>query len=143
MSPRGRDLAGGDLAGAGGGKLEALGPLAFHPERDLLHVEDDVGHVLAHAGERGEFVQHALDLDRGDRGALERGQQHPAQRVAERQAEAALQRLGDEGGLAARVAVDRLLLEGIGLLHFLPVLCIDGHGFLPWSLGKRGAASRF
>src|SRR3546814_3437350 len=47
-----------------------------------------------------------LDLDRGDRRALERGQKNPAQRIAERQAEAALQRFGDEGRLAPAVARD-------------------------------------
>jgi hypothetical protein len=31
----------------------------LHAQRDLLHVEDDVGDVLTHSGERGEFVQHA------------------------------------------------------------------------------------
>ena len=90
-----------------------FGAFAFHLQRDLLHVEDDVGDVLADAGEARELVQHALDLDRGDRGALERGEQHAAQRVAERQAEAALERLGDErwpcGGVAAG-----LRLEAVG-----------------------------
>jgi hypothetical protein len=51
-------------------------------------------------------VQHALDLDRGDGGALERRQQHAAQAVAEREAEAALERFGDERGLAPAVAAD-------------------------------------
>ena len=122
-------------------ELEPLGALAFHAQRDLLHVEDDVGDVLAHAGEAREFVQHALDLDRGDGGALQRGEQHAAQRVAERQAEAALERLGDEGRLAAAVA-GRLLLERVGLLHFLPVLCVDGHGFPLGSLAEVVSAVR-
>jgi hypothetical protein len=38
-------------------------------------------------------VRDALDLHRGDRGALERREQHAAQRVAERVAEAAIERL--------------------------------------------------
>ena len=42
-------------------------------------------------------MQHALDLDRGDGRALKRRQQHAAQRVAERQAEAALERFGRDG----------------------------------------------
>jgi hypothetical protein len=71
-------------------------------------------------------VQHALDLDRGDGGTLQRRQEHAAQRVAEREAEAALQRLRHERRLAAAVAAD-FLLERVGLLHFLPVLCVDGH----------------
>ena len=47
-------------------------------------------------------MEHALDPDRGDGGALKRRQQHPAKRVAESQPEAALERLGDEGRPAAR-----------------------------------------
>jgi hypothetical protein len=102
------------------GQLQPLRAFAFHAQRDLLDVEDDVGHVLAHAGERREFVQHVLDLDRGDRGALQRGEQHAAQRVAQRQAEAALQRFGDEGRLAR--PSPRLHFQAVGLLQFLPVL---------------------
>src|SRR5206468_8426496 len=80
----------------------------------------------ADADEAAEFMQHAVDLDRGGGGALKRTQKHPAQRVAERHAEAALERLGDEHR-AVVVSSRRLLLEGIGLLQFLPVLCVDGH----------------
>ena len=99
----------------------ALRPFAMHAQRDALDVEDDVGDVLEHAGDRGEFVQHALDLHRGHRRALQRRQQHAAQRVAERQAEAALQRLGDDGGDALRIVagLDRELFR---LDQRLPVL---------------------
>ena len=76
---------------------EALDAIALHLDRDVLDVEHDVDDVLADAGNRRELVQHAVDVDRGDRGALQRGKQHPAQRVAERLAEAALERLGDDG----------------------------------------------
>jgi hypothetical protein len=55
----------GDVGRTGRRKVEALGPLAFHLQRDLLHVEDDVGDVLADAREAREFMQHAVDLDRG------------------------------------------------------------------------------
>src|SRR6185312_14555197 len=81
----------------------------------------------ADAGERGELMKHAVDLDRGDGGALERAEEHPAERVTESHPEAALQRLGDEGGAAAAIAPALLLLERVGLLQFLPVLCVDGH----------------
>src|SRR3546814_16038557 len=57
-------------------------------------------------------------LFRSDRRALERGQKNPAQRIAERQAEAALQRFGDEGRLAPAVARD-LDFQAVGLLQFL------------------------
>ena len=82
---------------------QALDAVALHLDRDVLDVEHDVDDVLADAGNRGELVQHAVDVDRGDRGALQRGEQHAAQRVAERLAEAALERLGDDGRDAARI----------------------------------------
>jgi hypothetical protein len=55
----------------------ALGAFALHLDRDVLDVQDDVGHVLAHAGDRGEFVQHAVDVDRLSR-------RRPAARTAAR-----------------------------------------------------------
>jgi hypothetical protein len=113
---------------AGDGQLEPLRTLAFHLERDLLHVEDDVGHVLAHASERGKLVQHVLDLDRGDCGALQGGEQHAAQRVTQSQTEAALQRLRHESRLTAAIA-GGLDLQAVGLLQFLPVLGVDSHVF--------------
>jgi len=81
-------------------------------------------------------MQHAVDLDRGDGGALERRQEHPAQRVAERHSEAALERLGDEHRTVAAFSARRLLLEGARLLQFLPVLCVDGHVH-PLAVGGR------
>ena len=49
------DVAGLDFGRAGRGELEALRPFALHADRDLLHVEHDVGHVLAHAGQRARI----------------------------------------------------------------------------------------
>ncbi len=61
----------------------------------------------------------------GDRGALQRGQQHAAQRVAEGQAEAALERLGDDGRDALRI-VARLDRELLRLDQGLPVFLKHG-----------------
>ena len=79
-------------------------------------------------------MKHAVHLDRGYGGALKRAEEHAAKRVAERHSEAALQRLGDEHAAAAAVASGLLLLERVGLLEFLPVLCVDGH-FHPLAVG--------
>ncbi len=62
-------------------------------QHDALEVEQDVDDVFLHAVDRGVLVQHAVDLDFGRREAGHRGQQHPAQRVAQRMAIAALERL--------------------------------------------------
>ena len=68
-------------------------------EHHALEVEQDVDHVLAHAVERGVLVHHAGDLHLGRRVAGHGGQQHAAQRVAERVAVAALERLHRHPGV--------------------------------------------
>ena len=100
--------------------VRRFGPFRMHAQRDLLHVEHDVGDVLAHARNRGEFVQNALDLDRGHRRTLQRRQQHAAKRVAERQSEAALERLGDDGCRARLLTAD-VDLELLRFDQFLPI----------------------
>jgi len=73
-------------------------------QRDFLDVENDVGHILADARDRRELVQHAVDLYGLDGGALQRRQQHAAERIAESHAEATLQRFGDHGCVPRTVA---------------------------------------
>src|SRR3546814_14142796 len=67
-----------------------------------------------------------LDLDRGYGCALKRGEKHAPQGVAQRQAKATLQLLGDEGRLALAVAA--LQFKAVGLLQFLPVLRVYCQG---------------
>ena len=62
-------------------------------EHETLHVQDDVGDILDHVGNRGELVLGAIDLDGLDGCTLERGKQHAAQGVTQRVAIPALQRL--------------------------------------------------
>src|SRR5690606_793100 len=59
-------------------------------------VQDDVGHVLDDARHALELVQRALDLAADDGRAAQRAQEEPPERVAEGDAEAALERLGHE-----------------------------------------------
>ena len=59
-------------------------------------------------GKRGEFVHRAVDLDRGDGGAFERGEQHAAERVADGVAVTGFKRLGDELGVGFSGASSRL-----------------------------------
>jgi hypothetical protein len=70
-------------------------------------------------------MQHAVDMHRLHRRALQRGQQDAAQGVAERDAEAALERLRNHGGVTLRVR-SRAHLELGRLDQFLPVL-LDRH----------------
>ena len=66
-------------------------------------------------------MQHALNLDRGDGGALKRGEQHAAERIAQGEAETALQRFGGDGRDFARLMTG-IGLELLRLDQFLPVL---------------------
>jgi hypothetical protein len=89
-----------------------LRTLAVQAQPDLLQVQHDVGDVLHHARDRRELVQHAADLHRGDRGALERREQHAPQRVAEREPEPALERLAGELAVGLAAGGVRLQLAG-------------------------------
>ena len=80
-----------------------LRALDLHLHRDALEVQHDVGDVLADARNATRTRAARRRSARGDRRALQRGEQHAPQRVAEGEAEAALQRLGDGGGLAQRI----------------------------------------
>src|SRR5262249_19222039 len=67
---------------------------------------------------------HSLDLHRGDGRALERAQEHPPERVAQRRPEAALERFRHElaVGLGEGLGVD---LHPPGLDEIAPVLRIE------------------
>src|SRR4051794_36275432 len=91
------DVLGRDLTGAGDDERRLdLGGVGVHPADDALEVEDDVGHVLGDALDRRELVGDALDPDARHGRTGQRGQQHPAQRVAEGVAEAAVEGLDHE-----------------------------------------------
>jgi hypothetical protein len=61
--------------------------VGVHLEADLLQVEDDLAHVLEHAGDRAEFMENPFDLDRGHRGPLQARKERSTERVPHRQAE--------------------------------------------------------
>src|SRR5581483_4121055 len=103
------DVGGGDDAFAALRQAHLhLRRLAVEDADELLQVEDDVGDVLPDTRERRELVRDSLDLHRGDGCALERREQHPAQRVAERVAEATVERLDREHAV---VLVDLLVRD--------------------------------
>ena len=72
-------------------------------------------------------MQHAVDVHRLHRRALQRGQQDAAQRIAERDAEAALERLGDDGRCPRRLVAGGDL-KLVRPDQFLPIL-LNGHVF--------------
>src|SRR5690606_20669843 len=76
--------------------------------------------------DRGEFVQNAVDLHGGDGCTPQRRQQHAAQRVAQRQAETALERLGHQRGQGLVLGLE---LDLVRLDQFLPVFLYHGLTF--------------
>ena len=80
-------------------------------------------------------MQHAVDVHRRHGRALERREQHAAQRVAERQAEAALERLRHHGGGALGIVAERHF-ELVGLDEVLPILVDHGATFLKCEIGR-------
>jgi hypothetical protein len=95
----GFDVAGGDLARARLRDSERLRLVAVKLERHLLQIKDDVGGVLHDPLNRREFVFDALDLDRRNCRAFDRRKQCAPQRVTDRGAKAALERLGREAAV--------------------------------------------
>jgi hypothetical protein len=90
---------------------------------ELLEVEDDLGHVLLDARDRGELVEDVLDPDAGDGRTGDARQERPAQGVPQGVAEARLEGLQDE---PRTVVADALLSEGrtLGNKHGLPFLSV-------------------
>ena len=112
-------------------------------EHHALQVQHDVDDVFLHAVDRRVLVQHAGDRHFGRRVADHRRQQHAAQRVAERVAVAALERL--ERDLGA-VAAERLDVDGFGFqqigLHEVLFLSIPSARYTDKADGLRRAVRR-
>ncbi len=80
--------------------------VAVHADGDVLEVQQNLDDVFLQAFERGVLVQHAVDFDLDDRAARNGRQQHAPQRVAERMAEAALERLDHDLGAVGADTLD-------------------------------------
>ena len=132
---RGGDHARGDFGRAGAPKVQPLGAFAFHLERDLLHVEHDVGDVLADAREAREFVQHAVDLDRGDGGALERRRAARGEASCRASCRSRARAARRRNGAAAAVAAPCLRSSALGFLSSCQFFALTAM-FLPGSPGE-------
>jgi len=96
-------------------------------EEDLLQVEHDVGDVFRHAGQRAEFVHSTFELDAGDGGAFQRGEEHAAQGVAEGVSVTGFKGFGNKLGV---VALGGGFVFGQTIRHFETTEA-DRHLFLP------------
>ena len=92
-----RDRAAGVLLDA-----DHAGLLAVVLDHQRLDVEHDVGHVVQHAGQRGELVLGAVQLDLGHGAPFQAGKEHAPQAVADGHAEPALERFDRELAVGAR-----------------------------------------
>ena len=108
------DVAGGDDALALLAERKRGLVAAVHADGDVLEVQQNLDDVFLQAFERGVLVQHAVDLDFGDRAAGNRRQQHAAQRVAQRMAETAFQRFDDD---LRAIGADALHLDAARTQH--------------------------
>src|SRR5271165_229139 len=90
------DLRGGNRAGLLDIDVNRLRQVGVELDGHLLQVEDNVRGVFDHAGDRGEFVQHALDFHRGDGRALDGTEKRATQGIAYGGSPAALKRLRGE-----------------------------------------------
>ena len=76
-------------------------------DHDVLQVQDDVGDVLGDAGDGVELVERVVEAHLGDGGAGDRRQQRAPERVAERVAEAGLERADGEPLAVAFLLAER------------------------------------
>src|SRR5207237_10188822 len=85
-----RDVAGRDDASALLVEHDRRLIHVVQADGDVLEVQEDLDDVLLQTFQRGVLVEHAVDLDFGDGGTRNRGQQDATQRVAKRVTETAL-----------------------------------------------------
>ena len=132
----GFDHARGDDTGLVRAQVNRLRAFAVQLEGNLLQVEDDVRRVFHYAGDRLELVQHTLDLDCGNGRALDGGEQHATQRIADSGAEAPLKGLGAELSvlLGERLGID---CKTLGLLKSSPKHVVSPAQQAPRSILQR------
>src|SRR5579859_3683405 len=90
------DLRGGHRTGLLDVDVNRFRQIGVELDRHLLEVEDDVGGVLDHAGDRRKFVQYASDFYRSDGCSFDGAEQRAAQRVSYRGAPTAFKGLRGE-----------------------------------------------
>ena len=87
------DIAGSHFASPVLGDRQCLGLVAVQLERYLLQIQDHVGSIFDDAFNRREFVLDTFDFHRRNCRSFDRRKQRASQRVADRRAESALERL--------------------------------------------------
>ncbi len=99
----GFDQVTGHFAGPFRLQPHGLGLIGIQRDNDVLDVQDDVRDVLHHTIDAGELVRSVLNLDSGNGGAFQAGQQDATQAVADGGPEAAFERLDRKLTVSRRV----------------------------------------
>src|SRR5260370_4602754 len=116
-------------------RARLLGVVLDHESFDVQH---EIGDILDHAGDRGELVLHALDLDLGDGASLQARQEDAPQAVADGVAESAFEWLDVE--LALRIGqLLAVTYHPAGKFEATPT---DAHRSLQWVAGGRVEPSK-
>ena len=89
----GGDVTRGDGLRAGHVDIYGLGTVGVKLGDDTLDIQNDLGHILLHAGNNRDLMLDVLNLDRRHSIALQRAEQNTAERVTERDAIAAFKGL--------------------------------------------------
>ena len=95
------NAARGHLTLAFGGNVDGDGLLTVELGDESLDVQDDLYDILLYTGDGGKLVLDSVDLNGRNGHAGKRGEQNPAQAVAQGNAKATVQRLGNKFAIAA------------------------------------------
>ena len=95
----GQEVAGDDLPPPDLRSRIVFGPSVFMRTRTSLRFSTTVATSSITPGIVENSCGHAVDPDARDRRALKRGEEHAAERIAERRAEAPLERLAEEASV--------------------------------------------
>ena len=90
------EIAGLGNARARDPEADEAAALPVELEDDPPETREDVEGVLGRAREEGELVKDTVDLDPRRGGALDGGQEHPTEGIADGQGEARLERFDDK-----------------------------------------------
>ena len=90
------DITSGDHARTGHIDQDSLCALRIELRNNALHVQDDFGNVLFYTGDRGDLVQHAVNLNADYCNTGKRAEQDSAQGVSKGSAVAAFERFDNK-----------------------------------------------
>ena len=127
------DVARGHVSAAGHVDEHRFRAIGVQLRGDAFDIEDDFGNVFLYAGDRGDFVQHIVDLDAGNGNSGQGAQEDAAQGVSERNTVASFQGFDYKLSVSAIFTqIDRRNIRLFNLNHVIITLrfqCLQIHTF--------------